>query len=65
MNTENPIVDEVRRVREEILASYDGDLGAMMRAMMKKQFQRGREVVRVVPQSSHDEAKSAVQGSET
>jgi hypothetical protein len=27
---QDPIVDEIHRIRQEILAEYDGDLGAMM-----------------------------------
>ena len=49
MITDNPIVNEVRRVREEMLDSYGGDLNAMIRDLMKKQFERGREVVRLAP----------------
>lgn len=45
MITDNPIINEVRRVREEILESYGGDIEAMMRDMMKKQYESGREVV--------------------
>jgi hypothetical protein len=28
--TDNPIVDEVHRIREQILAEYGGDLGALI-----------------------------------
>lgn len=49
----NPIVDEVRRARKEILDSYNGDVQAMMRDSMKRQFERGREVVSFVPKTTH------------
>jgi hypothetical protein len=29
--TENPIVEEIHRIREEILAEYGGDLSALIR----------------------------------
>lgn len=53
MITDNPIVDEVRRARKEILDSYNGDVIAMMHDMMKRQFERGREVVSFVPKTTH------------
>lgn len=53
MKTRHPIIDEVRRARKEILDSYGGDVNAMMRDMMKRQFERGREVVSYVPKTTH------------
>ena len=46
---DDPIVAEVRKARQEILDSYGGDFEAMMRDMMKRQHESGREVVRVAP----------------
>lgn len=53
MISNNPILDEVRRARKEILDSYNGDVQAMMHDMMKRQFERGREVVSFVPKTTH------------
>ena len=41
----DPIVAEVRKARKEILESYNGDWEAMMRDMMKRQWNRGQKVV--------------------
>ena len=49
----HPIIDEVRRARKEILDSHGGDVQAMMRDSMKRQFERGREVVSFVPKTTH------------
>ncbi|MBL7644920.1 MAG: hypothetical protein JNK74_01905 [Candidatus Hydrogenedentes bacterium] len=49
----HPIIDEVRRARKDILDSYGGDVQAMMRDSMKRQFERGREVVSFVPKTTH------------
>ncbi len=43
--TNDPIVDEVRQARKEILESYNGDYKAMLRDMMKKQWESGHKVV--------------------
>lgn len=53
MSYSNPIIDEVRRARKEILDSYNGDVVAMMQDMMKRQFESGHEVVRDVPKATH------------
>jgi hypothetical protein len=43
----NYIVDEVHRIREEMLAEYGGDLGALLRDIRKKSKQstQGQRVV--------------------
>ena len=46
---DDPIVAEVRKAREDILESYGGDFEAMMRDMMKRQYESGREVVHPAP----------------
>ncbi len=51
--TSHPIINEVRRARKEILDSYGGDVQAMMRDSMKRQFERGREVVSFIPKTTH------------
>ena len=45
----DPIVDEVRKAREEILESYAWDIEAMMRDMMKRQWESGHTVVSMPP----------------
>ena len=49
---DNPIIAEVRRAREELLAEYNGDLNALMDAMRRKTDearQAGRKVVSLPP----------------
>lgn len=46
---DDPIVAEVRQARREILESYGGDFKAMMRDVMKRQYESGREVVKAKP----------------
>ena len=41
----DPLVDEVRRQRAEILKSYDWDVERMSRDVMQRQWQSGRRVV--------------------
>lgn len=42
---DDPIVAEVREIREEILASYGGDFEKMSRDVMKRQWESGHKVV--------------------
>ena len=42
---DDPIVAEVRKIREEILASYGGDVHQMLKDMMKRQWESGHKVV--------------------
>jgi hypothetical protein len=39
---ENPIVDEVHRIREEWLAQYNGDLRALMQDVRRRTEEAGR-----------------------
>ena len=48
----NPVIDEVRKARTEILESYNGDINAMLRDMMKRQYTEGRQVVRLSPEET-------------
>lgn len=48
---DDPIVAEVRQARKEILDSYGGDFEAMMRDVMKRQYESGREIVKAKPRS--------------
>jgi hypothetical protein len=41
----DPILEEVRKNKRELFESYDCDIETMMRAMMKKQWERGCKVV--------------------
>jgi hypothetical protein len=41
----NPLVTEIRKKRDEILDSYQGDYHAMMNAMKQNQWKSGHEVV--------------------
>ena len=50
--TENPIVEQVHRIREEMLAEYGGDLHALIEAMRKRtqeSARAGRKVVTLPP----------------
>jgi hypothetical protein len=49
---ENPIVEEVHRIREKMLAEYNGDLRALMRDMRRRTEEAaraGRKVVKLAP----------------
>ena len=46
---DDPIVAEVRQARREILESYGGDFEAMMRDVMKRQYESGREIIKSKP----------------
>lgn len=41
----DPLIDEVRRKRAEILKSYDWNLERMSRDVMQRQWQSGQRVV--------------------
>lgn len=45
MMNKDPIVEEVRKHRREILESYDWDYRKMMRDVMKRQWESGHKVV--------------------
>ena len=51
MNNE-PIVREVRKSREAILKSYAWDIEAMLRDMMKRQWESGHTVVTTAPRKA-------------
>ncbi len=48
------IVEEVRRVKEEIAAEYGYDIEAMFRALREKQQRNGRNVVSPAPRRTAD-----------
>jgi hypothetical protein len=47
--TRDPIVDEVRRIREEQAAKYGFDVKAILVAAKRRQRRSGRKVVSFVP----------------
>jgi hypothetical protein len=46
---EDPIVAEVRKAREELLARYNGDVAAMVRDLQAKAVASGRMLVSLPP----------------
>ena len=56
---EDPIVEEVRKAREEHAAKFDYDLAAICRDLREKQTESGRRVVRREPKLIHQPKKSA------
>ncbi len=42
---DDPIVNEVRKAREELLAAFNYDLRAYVEDVMKRQYKSGRKVV--------------------
>jgi hypothetical protein len=46
--SKDPIVDEVRRIREEQAAKYDFNLEAILAAARERQRQSGRKVVSMI-----------------
>ena len=51
--TIDPIVDEIRRIREEQAAKYRFDVQAIMRAAKKRQDKSGSKVVSFEPEHAH------------
>jgi hypothetical protein len=48
MNTD-PVIAEVRKIKEEIAAQYDFDVRKLGEALMREQEASGREIVRLEP----------------
>lgn len=42
---DDPIVNEVRKAREELLAPFDYDLDAYIKDVMKRQYESGHKLV--------------------
>ena len=57
---DDPIVAEVRKNREEILAAYGGDYMRYFRDVMKRQWESGRKVVTLSGNKVVDAAKPRV-----
>jgi hypothetical protein len=47
--TKDPIIDEIRRHRQEIAAQFDYDLRAIIADARKRQKTRGKKVVSLAP----------------
>jgi hypothetical protein len=47
--SKDPIVDEVRRVREDLAAKYGFDVRAILAASKKRQDRSNRKIVSLVP----------------
>ena len=54
---DNPVVEEVRQARKEILEHYHGDVRAMLRGMIQKQRESGLAIVKDVPKTSRPLAR--------
>jgi hypothetical protein len=55
----DPIVEEVRKVREAYAAEFDFDLNAMAEDLRKQQAKGGRVVVNLKPRKPLDHTSSA------
>jgi hypothetical protein len=53
----DPIVEEVRRTREQYAARYNHDIAAICRAARERQKESGRKVVSRPPRPAVDPAK--------
>ena len=58
--THDALVDEVRKARQDILASYVGDVHKMLRDVMKRQWESGRKVVTLSGKKIVEAAKPQV-----
>ena len=58
--THDALVDEVRKARQDILASYGGDVHKMRRDVMKRQWESGRKVVTLSGKKIVEAAKPQV-----
>ena len=56
---EDPIVEEVRRIREELAAQEGNDLRRIAAAARRRQGQSGRKVVRLPPRPAHGQSPAA------
>jgi transaldolase len=62
--TEDPIVEEVRRARQEYAARFNYDLAAMVADLQRRTEEArraGRQVVSFPPRPAHSEDQSAKQ----
>ncbi len=47
--TKDPIVEEVHRIREKIVAKFNYDIRALVRSIQETQKRSGRKFVRLTP----------------
>ncbi len=62
---EDPIVSEVRRIREELAAKYDFDVGAIFAEMQKRQTALGPRLVRRGKENAAEQAAAPDRDSAT
>lgn len=55
--TPNPIVEEVRRAREALLARFGGDLDALVDYLRQRERAEGRKVVSLPPKPARQPAE--------
>ncbi len=53
-STGDPIVAEVRRIKQQLAARHNYDAEAMLRAAMRRQKRQGREVVTLAKRPVRD-----------
>jgi hypothetical protein len=51
----DPIVEEVRAVRDEFAREHDYDIDAMVRALQQESASQGRRLVRLAPRPVDDD----------
>jgi hypothetical protein len=57
--TRNPIVEEVRAIRDEIAKRHGYDVGAIVRALQKASADEGRELVSLPPRRDSIRTRAA------
>ena len=57
--TKDPIVEEVRKIRDEYARQFDYDLDAIFRDLQEKQKQSGKQVVSFPPKRPRIQADKA------
>ena len=56
---DNPIVDEIHRIRAQLLAEYGGDLGALIKDMQRRTEEAaraGQTIYSPTPSQAHQRA---------
>lgn len=61
----DPIVEEVRKIRDEHAARFNYDLDAIFRDLRESQEQSGREVARLEPKETADEPTDTAENGAT
>jgi hypothetical protein len=57
----NPIVDEIHRIRKEMLAGHGGDLGALVRYLQRQAEKSAASGRRIVPMPPRTAQRSTAQ----